>query len=252
MRSIIEKSTSKIKPGEKLKSELTVDMHNHLLPALDDGSENMEIAILLAKGLVERGYEKIFATPHIMNGFYNNDEEKILRKVSMLRQNLKEENIDLLLDYAAEYYLDDHFLAQLEKEIKPITIGRNTNFVLIETSFVENFNKLTNALESLINLGYRPVLAHPERYIYLEEANKRYDRLQNMGVLFQVNINSLGGYYSQQTKKKAEFLIEHDMVSFLGTNCHNDVQLQSLDYAITNPYYQLALSSSRLLNNALV
>lgn len=251
MRSIIEKSTSKISSGEKRVSELTVDMHNHILPALDDGSENMEIAVHLARGLAKKGFKKIFATPHIMAGFYNNDEEKILKKVDMLRQNLQEENIDLFVDYAAEYYLDESFIKMIENEQKPITIGRNTNFVLIETSFVESYHKLTTAVENLLNFGYRPVLAHPERYIYLDQSNGRYEKLQNLGVLFQLNTNSLGGYYSQQTKKKAEYLVEHDMVSFLGTNCHNDIQLESLDYAITNPYYRLALSSSRLLNNAL-
>lgn len=251
MRTIIEKSTSNIKSSFKRSAELTVDMHNHILPALDDGSENMEVAVHLAKGMAKRGFIKVFATPHIMSGFYNNDEEKIKQKVKLLQQNLKEEHINLEIDYAAEYYLDRQFIEGLEKEVSPITIGRNTNFVLIETSFVENYNILNNAVDKLLNLGYRPVLAHPERYIYLDKSNRRYEKLQDLGVLFQVNINSLSGYYSQQTKKKAEFLIENDMVSFLGTNCHNDIQLQSLDYAYTNPFYQLALSSSRLLNNAL-
>ncbi|SOE22695.1 Tyrosine-protein phosphatase YwqE [Spirosomataceae bacterium TFI 002] len=252
MRTIIEKSTLNLKSTTKNVSVLTVDMHNHILPSLDDGSENMEIALHLAAGMVKKGFKKVFATPHIMPGFYNNDEEKILRKVNMLRQNLKDENIHLEIDYAAEYYVDENFIKLMDTGIKPITIGRHTNFVLIETSFVESFQNVLKAVEKLLNMGYKPVLAHPERYIYLDETNRRCEKLQNLGVLFQLNINSLGGYYSQQTKKKAEYMVEHDLVSFLGTNIHNDIQLQSLDYATSSPYYHLALKSSRLLNYALV
>lgn len=252
MRSVIEQSTSR-RPSKSSESKLlTIDMHSHILPSLDDGSENMEVALSLAKGMYKRGYKKIIVSPHIMKGYYNNDEEKIRLKVKMLAGNLENEGVDLKVDYAAEYYLDQHFMAFLHSNQKPITIGRNTNFVLIETSFVEQFQTLLSCIDALLNIGYRPVLAHPERYIYLEESNNRFEKLQNLGVLFQVNINSLAGYYSKQAKLKAEHLIQRDMVSFLGTNCHNEIQLQTLDYAIINPFYQLALSSSRLLNNALV
>jgi tyrosine-protein phosphatase YwqE len=252
MKYIIERSTTVLNPEEKRTSKLLVDMHCHILPSLDDGSENMEVALQLAKGMVKKGFKKVFATPHIMNGFYNNKEESIIEKVELFRLNLKAENIDLIIDYAAEYYLDEKFFLSLSTGHKPITLGRNSNYVLLETSFVEDFNNLLKAVDKLLTLGYSPILAHPERYIYLDESNKRCEKLQDMGVLFQVNINSLGGYYSKSSKKKAEYLVQNDFVSFLGTNCHNEIQLESLDYAIVNPFYHKALNSTRLLNKVLL
>lgn len=251
MKSTIEKSAVNTYAHNSNTAILEVDVHNHILPYLDNGPENMEMAISLCEDLVKRGFKKCITTPHIMAGYYNNTEELIVIKCKMLNQALEENDVPLQVEYGAEYYLDEHFLGMLSSTEKPITLGRNNNYVLFETSFVEQFNKVIQAVDHFRNMGYRPVLAHPERYVYLDTENGRFEKLQNMGVLFQVNINSLSGYYSKQAKLKVEHLIKHDMVSFLGSNVHKDIEAESLDYAMTNPYFRLALESGRLLNNTL-
>lgn len=251
MKSIIEKAVIKSYATNSNELTLDVDVHNHILPYLDNGPENMETAIDLCQELVKRGFKKSITTPHIMAGFYNNTEEAIKLKCKMLKQALAEQAINLEVDYGAEYYMDQHFYDLLSSSEKPITLGRNNNYVLFETSFVEQFDNVVKTVDHCRNMGYRPVLAHPERYVYLDIENGRFEKLQNMGVLFQANINSLTGYYSKQAKNKVEYLIKHDMVSFMGSNVHKSIEVESLDYSMTNPYFRLAVQSGRLLNKTL-
>ena len=221
-------------------SDLKADMHSHLLPGLDDGAETLEQSLELVEKMVGFGYEKLIMTPHIMGDFYKNTPEGINEKLALLQSAVTGKGWNIKLACAAEYYLDEWFLSKVKAEEPLLSFG--DNYVLIETSYINdplNFKEIIFALKAA---GYTPVLAHPERYAYLYN---RFDALLEMyetGILLQININALSGYYSQAAKKVAEKLIDLKMVHFLGTDAHHMRHLQILPKAAASPYFKKALA----------
>jgi tyrosine-protein phosphatase YwqE len=240
----------KIKPyGNVL--PITVDMHSHLLPSIDDGCKSFDESIELIKKLIGLGYKKLICTPHIMGDFYRNTPKIILGKLDQLTDIVQQLGLDIELGAAAEYYLDESFMKRINKEEDLLCFGKE-KYLLFETSYMNASPHLETVIFMLQSLGYTPVLAHPERYVYLfENYNEKLHQLHNKGVLFQVNINSLSGYYSRPAKKIAEYLIDEDLVSFLGTDIHGQRHFQSLLKSRDTKYYKKALSQE-LLNNKLL
>ena len=225
---------------EALFAAIAVDMHAHILPGIDDGADNLEKSLGMIAALGELGYRKLILTPHIMGDFYRNTPVGIRAKLAMVQAAVKEKGWEMELDCAAEYYLDEWFLGKVKGEEPLLSFG--DNYVLIETSYINdplNFKEIIFALKAA---GYTPVLAHPERYAYLYN---RFDALLEMyetGILLQININALSGYYSQAAKKVAEKLIDLKMVHFLGTDAHHIRHLQILPKAAASPYFKKALA----------
>lgn len=233
-------------------SPLVVDVHAHVLPNLDDGAKNLEESLLLLNKFAESGYKKIIATPHIMSGFYGNSAEQILRKLEVVQQSMKDANINIQIEAAAEYYLDADLLKAIEKNEPLLTFGGHAKFLLFETPLVGRVSSaLFDVIIKIKKAGYTPVLAHPERYLYLYREIETLKRLRLNGALFQCDINSLGNYYSRMAKESAEMLINQGMVSFLGTNCHSVQQFDYLKESQQTPHYQIAIKQ-RLLNNSLL
>ncbi len=229
-------------------AELQVDMHSHLLPAIDDGSKNMEDSIALVKKFVEMGYKKLITTPHIMQDFYKNTPEIIFDKLDKLNDIIKTLGIEIEIAAAAEYYLDEGFIEKLDRKEKLLCVSEK--YVLFETSYMNASPHFDNAVFMLQSQGYKPVLAHPERYIYLYDSFDKLKKWYSKGVLFQVNTNSLVGYYSSQSKTMAEKLIDNKMINFLGSDCHGERHLKAMQEARVNAYYKKALKLD-LLNNTL-
>ena len=176
-----------------------VDMHSHLLPGIDDGAQDMEESISMIQRLAETGYTKLITTPHIMADFYKNTPEIVREKLSLVRQELQKRNIEIELEAAAEYYLDEGFIKKLENNEEILTFGGN--HVLFETSYMNSTKQqLDIAVFLMQSHGYIPVLAHPERYVYLFNDFPMLQSIYDKGVLLQVNINSLTGYYSKIIK----------------------------------------------------
>ena len=225
---------------EALFAAIAVDMHAHILPGIDDGADTLEKSLGMIAALGELGYRKLILTPHVMGDFYRNTPVGIRAKLAMVQAAVKEKGWEMELDCAAEYYLDEWFLSKVKAEEPLLSFG--DNYVLIETSYINdplNFKEIIFALKAA---GYTPVLAHPERYAYLYN---RFDALLEMyetGILLQININALSGYYSQAAKKVAEKLIDLKMVHFLGTDAHHMRHLQILPKAAANPYFKKALA----------
>ena len=202
---------------------LGADMHSHLLPGLDDGAETVEHALELLRALRELGFRKLIMTPHIMGDFYKNTPESIRTALEQLRAAAAAAGLnDVELDCAAEYYLDEFLGHKLADGTEMLTFGGDKRYLLFETSYM---NEPLNLFETIFELkaqGYRPVLAHPERYTYLYGRFGEIEKLrQDHGVLLQVNLNSLAGYYSPAAKKVAEQLIEGGLVDFVGTDTHH-------------------------------
>ena len=224
-------------------------MHSHFIPGIDDGAKTMDDSIALIREFHKLGYKKIITTPHILSDGYKNTPEIILSGLEKVRVALKHEQIPIQMEAAAEYYLDFDFERKLEEE-KLLTFG--ANYLLFEVSYVNPPDNLDSIIFKMFTAGLKPILAHPERYNFWHNNFKKYEQLQEKGVLLQLNINSLAGYYGQATKKITEQMIEKNMISFLGSDCHH---LRHVDVMKSESVYEKALQklieSGKLLNNTL-
>ena len=207
-------------------SLLKTDMHSHLIPGVDDGARDMETSLELIRGMQELGYSKIITTPHILWDMYKNTSEIILEKLEQLRTAVKEAGIEVEINAAAEYFLDDH-VEELLKEKKPL-LTIHKNWVLSEFSLAYPSHSLKSILFEMQMQGYQPVIAHPERYIYLKDAKDFYEELKDIGCLFQLNLPSIGGYYGKSVQELAQYLIKKEYYDLIGTDLHNDRYLESL------------------------
>jgi len=207
-------------------SLLKTDMHSHLIPGVDDGARDMETSLELIRGMQELGYSKIITTPHILWDMYKNTNEIILEKLALLQSAVKDAGIDVEIHAAAEYFLDDH-VEELLKEKKPL-LTIHKNWVLSEFSLAYPSHSLKSILFEMQMQGYQPVIAHPERYIYLKDAKDFYDELKDIGCLFQLNLPSIGGYYGKSVQELAQYLIKKEYYDLIGTDLHNDRYLESL------------------------
>jgi tyrosine-protein phosphatase YwqE len=196
-------------------SVLGTDMHSHLIPGIDDGAQTIEESIEL---------------------------------IRELRAALKNEGIKIEIDAAAEYLIDDKFEEKL-KSGNLLTFSEN--YILIELSFFSPHPNLLSYIFDLQIAGYKVILAHPERYSYWFDNFIKFKDLKDRGVFFQINIISLGGYYSFPVKKIAEKLINNNMIEFLGTDMHNPNYMQGLKQALNEKYLDKILSSGKLLNSQL-
>ncbi|MCK9372297.1 MAG: capsular biosynthesis protein [Sulfuricurvum sp.] len=246
---LIRKFLSGKKAPERTYSELGVDIHSHLIPGIDDGAKTMEESIELIQALSHLGYKKLITTPHIMYDAYRNSSEIILSGLDLLRKEIAVRNIDIDIEAAAEYYLDEHFLKLLNSNAL-MTFG--SNYVLFETSYVARPYGLHEHIYAILSHGYKPVLAHPERYVYLHESYDEYRKIKDMGVLFQVNINSLIGYYTNPVKKAAEWIVENGLVDFVGSDTHKMRHVHFLEKAQTHPNFQKIFDHNTLLNQSLL
>jgi tyrosine-protein phosphatase YwqE len=227
-------------------SILKTDIHSHFIPAIDDGSPDMETTINLLQEMKKLGFSKVITSPHVMSDFYKNSSEKILTGLANVRAELKVQNIDIEIDAVAEYYVDYDFEQNIGKE-RFLTFG--TNYLLVELSFVEIPKNLFDIIFKLQLEGYKVVLAHPERYHYFEIQD--YEDLVKRGVLLQINLLSLIGYYSPQVKNKAEDLITKKIVSFVGSDCHNMRHAELYKKCQNKKAWHDLCNSGKLLNSTL-
>lgn len=240
---------SKRKPLEPLDlSLIKVDMHSHLIPAIDDGAKTMDEAIDLITRLRNLGYKKIITTPHVMSDFYRNSSDRILLGLDALTKELAQRGINIGIEAAAEYYCDEYF-EQLIEDKDLLTFG--DNYVLFELAFAQEPSNLSRVLFNLQMAGYKPILAHPERYMYYHNNFSKYQDFVDKDILLQVNLNSLGGAYGPPIKKIGERLLDEGLASFVGTDCHHEGHIDLLEQSTRNPSLHAAVESGKLMNPAL-
>ena len=225
---------------------LKTDMHSHLIPSIDDGSQNEEESIQIISELKKLGFSKIITTPHTMSDYYKNTPEIIKRGENRVIKELKRTDLEIEFDSASEYYVDYDFRQQIDKD-RFLTFG--SKYILIEFPFLEEPKDIDDIIFQLQLSGYNIVLAHPERYLYYRI--KDLKKFTEKGVLLQLNLLSITGYYSDKVRKNAENLIKEDLISFVGTDCHNMNQATKLRECFTNPLWHKLSQSERLLNNTL-
>ena len=228
--------------------KLFTDIHSHLLPGIDDGVKSLQEAEEIILQFQELGYHKVITTPHIMQDHFRNTAEIILGKLKDVRDHLIDRNIAMEIDAAAEYYLDEHLIDLLERNKPLLTFG--SNYLLFETNFLSEPLNLKEFIFLATTKGYKPVLAHPERYAYLLGNIHKVQDLVDRGVLLQLNIGSLTGHYSKPIQNFAFKLIDKGTIHLLGSDCHNFHHVQLIQKAQRSRYFKKALTLP-LLNNTL-
>ncbi|MEJ6982478.1 CpsB/CapC family capsule biosynthesis tyrosine phosphatase [Pedobacter sp. P351] len=229
-------------------AKLGTDMHSHLIPGIDDGAQNLTQSIELVRSLLSAGFQKIITTPHVMIDYYRNTPETINTGLAILKEELKNQKIDVLIEAAAEYYFDEDFENKIEQG-DILTLGNN--HLLFEIPFSTYPLNIFDIIEKIIKKGYVPILAHPERYSYLHGSITDYQRLKDAGCYFQLNTISLTGYYGKPVQKAAEELVDNMLIDFLGSDMHHLKHAAALKLALQQPYVYRLLTDYPLLNQTL-
>ncbi len=239
-KSIFKKENTPKKVVELLQH----DIHSHLIPALDDGSQNFEESEFLIQALKDLGYKKLITTPHI-NINYPNTSDTIKKNYESLLSFLSSKNISIQLEYGAEYMLDEGFSYHLNSGLLSFS---KQNFVLIETSHHIKPDRFKQIIFDILMKGYKPIFAHPERYLYLWNHKEQYFELKELGLLFQININSLSGYYTEKPKSIAKFLMKNNLVDFVGTDTHHEKHIEMLNKSLIDDTLIAYIHSGKILN----
>ena len=232
--------------GKKLTfdySSLEVDMHSHVLPGIDDGAQTPEESIFLIKKMMDVGIKKIIATPHIMADYYKNTAETITASLNILKAELEKQKINIVLEAAAEHYFDETFEGRID-DGKLMTMG--DKYVLFEFSFISKPPNAIAVIQKLRELGYNPILAHPERYPYMDI--EQFKSLREWGLNFQLNTISLTGYYGKEAKKIAESMIDQQMIDFISSDMHHPRHAEAFKDALRTPYLEKLLFDYPLKN----
>ncbi|WPU93899.1 CpsB/CapC family capsule biosynthesis tyrosine phosphatase [Mucilaginibacter sabulilitoris] len=225
---------------------IMVDMHSHVLPGIDDGAKTPQDSIVLIRKMMELGIKKIIATPHVMIDFYRNTPETINNALEILKAELVKENIDIPVEAAAEHYFDETFEARVN-DGKLITMG--DNYALFEFSFINQPPNAISVIQTMNDMGYKPILAHPERYPYMDI--DQFKNLHNWGCNFQLNTISLTGYYGKEAKRLAESLIDNQLIDFISSDMHHPKHAAAFGDALRTIYIEKLLFDYPLKNTLL-
>lgn len=198
-----------------------IDFHAHILPNIDDGSASMEESINLIKEAEQAGFTGIISTSHFLQNYYESDEEERRRILAELANQVKVADAEAeipKLYLGSEIYISTD-IVELLKEGKASTINE-TNYVLFELPMNSKPLFVKEVVYKLIENGYNPIIAHPERYSYVKENIEFVRELKNMGALFQSNYGSVIGMYGSSAKKTLKKLLKEDLITFLGSDVH--------------------------------
>lgn len=228
-------------------SVLGTDMHSHILPGIDDGARTIEDSIALGRRFEALGYKKLVATPHIMADYFRNTPESINRALDKLREGFHQNQINLEVNAAAEYYMDETFEKKV-REKSVLTFG--DNFLLFELSFINYPSNINDMIKLMQDSGYKPVLAHPERYPYFHGTVDNYRRIKEQDCCLQTNAIALTGYYGVGPKALAEEMINNNLVDFVGSDMHHLRHADALIESLYTPGIQKLLSGP--LKNSLL
>ena len=226
-----------------------VDIHSHLIPAVDDGVTNADQALVCLKQLADWGIQKVITTPHVSRDWYPNESGKLRAEQATLQALADEYDLGLTVEVAAEYLLDEFFPALLDAD-DLLTFGL-ARHLLFELGWAAAPNQVNEALFRMQTHGYTPVLAHPERYTYYYDDPSPLEHLHEMGCLFQLNWGSLTGRYGKRAQSQAHLMVRKGWVDFIGSDLHRPNDLAALSALFSSAYYDL-LRKQPLLNESLM
>lgn len=224
---------------------LRVDMHSHILPAIDDGAPDVETSIILMQGMYDLGIRKFTATPHIMADIHINTKDTIKQSQDILMAALGDHPHLTDVMVSAEHMLDDGFE---NKMYNGETLSLGNDFILVETAILNRVFNLESIIFNLQTRSLKPILAHPERYQYWF---KNYDELlalREKGVALQLNALSLTGYYGKLEKEAAIYMLENEMYDYIGTDLHHERHLRHLTNYVVDERVANMLETYRFNN----
>ena len=195
-----------------------IDIHSHILNNVDDGSDSLSNSIDILKKAERAGFTDIILTPHYIEEYYENTKSIIKEKIEVLKNEVYNENIIIELHQGNEILLSENTL-DLLNEIKISTLA-NSRYILFELPFSNKMLNLGQLVYDIRACGYIPILAHPERYTYIQEDPSSITEIINYGVFIQSNYGSFAGQYGKTAKKTAEILLENHIIHFLGSDTH--------------------------------
>lgn len=197
------------------------DWHSHILPGVDDGFQSLDDSLEALEYFDSKGLDSLWLTPHIMED-YPNTTDNLKKRFELLKDAWTGK---LKLKLASENMLDTLFEERLEaRDLLPI--GDNRDHLLVETSYFSAPIGFDNIIDKIMAAGYFPLLAHPERYVYMGEND--YKKLRDKGVKMQLNYVSLVGGYGETAKKKSIWLLKNGMIDVVGSDIHRLKSNQSL------------------------
>jgi len=234
------------KTDPKVPDFYTTDLHSHLIPGIDDGSKSMEQSIEMIKSLKNLGFKKLITTPHIMSHRFPNDRDIILNGLEELQVELQKQNIDMPIQAASEYFFDEHFIELIRKK-ELLTFG--DNHILFELSYTTPVYGIEQTIYELLKAGYKPILAHPERYAYFAASPEKYHKIKEAGLLFQINVNSTDAFYGKKTKVAVKYLIDNGLVDFVGSDTHRPNYVEALEKSINSKIFK-TIEEKNIIKNA--
>lgn len=196
-----------------------IDCHSHLLPGVDDGVQSPDESLRILQQMEQLGVRRVWLTPHIMEDIPN-ETLFLQQQFQALKQHYRG-TVELQL--AAEYMLDNLFAERLEQD-DLLPLEEEKRYLLVETSYFNPPMDLLSTLQQIRKRGYHPLLAHPERYEYMQMRD--YRNLQEEQISFQLNVPSLAGVYGKHVQKKAEALLKAGMYAHIGCDTHSAASYQ--------------------------
>lgn len=196
-----------------------IDIHSHVIPGIDDGAKNEEMAIEMLKIAEKSGTKKLVVTPHFMRGRFNYEYNEVTEEVDNLKKIAEENNIDIEIYQGQEIYYSENILKYFNEGI--IGTINGSRYMLIEFPMLEfNLDKIIDNLYELQIKGIVPIIAHPERYKPFMKKPSLINELIKEGCLFQLNAGSLTGEFGKDVKKIAELYYENKIYNFVGSDAH--------------------------------
>ncbi|MCG2611271.1 histidinol phosphatase [Flavobacterium sp. SM15] len=206
-----------------------IDIHSHILFGIDDGAKTIQDSNFLMESLLEFGFSKCITTPHTIEYVWDNSREDILEKEKELKTLSPKLTSSLKLTAASEYMMSDGFIKLFKNE--PLLTLKD-KFVLVEMSYINPPIQLYEILFELQLAGYKPILAHPERYLYLHHNFSEYEKLKSAGCYFQLNLLSTVGYYGKEVYTIAEKLLKKGMIDFTGSDVHHQNHIEAFSQKV--------------------
>jgi len=237
------------KKEEKILSRIGVDVHSHLIPGIDDGAKDYETSLSCIREIARQGVQKIYVTPHFQTRRFKNDEDDVRLRFEELKAKVADAKIDVDMQLAGEYLIDDGFRARMQSDKKFLTI--NDKYLLVEFSFNQSMMGMEELFFDLQMMGYEVILAHPERYPYFDVDSDLLNKLKEQGVYFQSNILSFGGFYGKDVMKRSYQYVEKGWIEFLGTDMHNIKYRDALSDICNISKFQKMMRKQIFLNNQL-
>ena len=222
---------------EQVKLFYNTDVHSHILPGVDHGSQSVEQSLDMLRAEMEMGISRVILTSHVTAMTFENTRE------SLMDAFLKLKDMHLSAEYRMDEYFDKEYAAD---HLLPMP----GNHILLENSFQQELMNLDELLFDMQVKGYKTILAHPERYTYYSRRRKRYEQLHNAGARFQINILSFTGYFGEEARDSALWFAKNGMIDYLGSDMHNVKHAHIIrDYLNSKEWKRLSVDLESTVKN---